>query len=152
MHLAHFFRTALMIAVLFAIIGCYSDPAGPQEHAQIVLHAWFSDQGPSLQKTAGIAIIDRIFVTVRKLEYGNDQQPLLSERFIRQPLAIVSRPEGRFAEGSVSVPLPKEVNTFEVRIDAFENIKLAFAGSQVVTIYRNNPQPVVLDITLRPVQ
>jgi len=137
---------------LAALGGCSREPVSPNSNGEIAVNVAFEDAYPGAQKIAQTTEIDRVVATVRRYEgFREDQQQTIGEIILRQPLIIVSRPAGRFAEGTISVPLKADFNCFLITIDAFENGDLAFTGSGVACHSRDEGQNSEVTIGVRPV-
>jgi len=137
--------------VLLIIGGCGRESLAPDSHGQIVLNAVFEDAYPGALKISQTAEINRVVATVRGYGFRADQHETVGDIILQQPLIIVSRPEGRFAEGTLSVPLKEEFNCFLLTIDAYDNGELAFTGSGVTCISQEEGESSELTITIRPV-
>lgn len=149
----NFFRVGVAAATLALLVigGCSRDPASPQRHGQIILRAVFVTQNQGLQKTTDLAAVNRVVVTVRRFAYEGDQQQSVGEVVLQQPLTIVTRPEGRFAEGTLSVPLKEDYSCFRITVDAYDNADLAFTGSGVTCFSKEESRASELTINLAPV-
>jgi len=138
--------------LLLAMSGCSRESLSPDSHGVIAVNVAFEDAYPGAQKISQIAVIDRVVATVRSYgAFREDQQQEVGEIILRQPLIIVSRPTGRFAEGTLSVPLKEDYSCFVITIDAFENGELTFTGSGVACIFKKEEENPEVTIGVRPV-
>lgn len=150
----NFFYLGSVAAALALVVlgGCSREPVSPDSHGEIAVNVAFDDAYPSAPKISQTAEIDRVVATVRRYEaFREDQQQTVGEIILRQPLIIVSRPAGRFAEGTISVPLKDQLNCFLITIDAFENGDLAFTGSGVACYSKDEEHHSEVTIGVRPV-
>jgi len=127
-------------------VRCGRQPAAPEQKGTLVLRVLFDHDAGSLPK--GNTAIDQVTVTVRRF---GDEQPGQAHAegpiVLQQDLAIVVRAEGRFAEGTLKVPLEdREVNCFLVVVDAKERGAIVFTGSTTVCFYagESSTQPVTV--------
>ncbi len=150
----HLYTGAVALALL-SMNGCSREPVSPDSHRQIAVNVVFEDAAPGAQKISQASAVDRVVATVRSLTFRADEQEVIGEIILRQQLIIVSRPEGRFAEGTINVPLKEDLNYFLITVDAFENGELVFTGEGIaffieevgenseVTIFMRPARPVV---------
>lgn len=150
MNFSHLGSIAAALA-LAAMGGCSREPVSPDAHGQIAVSIVFEDPYPGAQKIFQMSDINRVVATVRRYAFRDNQQQSISEIILQQPLIIVSRLEGRFAEGTLSVPLKDEVTCFLITINAFENGELAFTGSGVACFSTEEGQNTKVTIGVRPV-
>lgn len=144
------FRSGAAAAALALLIigGCNREPVSPEKQGQILLQVAFARQNAILAKAVAV---DQVFVTVRRLVSQEGQQQADGELILRQPLTIVTEPEGRYAEGTLSVPLKDEDSCFRVTVEAYDSGNLAFTGSGVTCFYEAEGRTSELTVTLTPV-
>ena len=133
----------LLIALLLvaAWIGCNSDKqlTGPAESAQVSLNIQFD---PSLAKQNASQIIREVTVSV--LEAGSNTVVIKE-----QQLEINSTPEGRFAEGELSIPVRDESQSFNIVVFAGDPDNLVFfVGTANVTLTSGETREQPVDIFL----
>ncbi len=159
--------TFLVVVILLAVslfFGCDSDRqvTNPGQTGQLALNVIFStpsgdfskgksDNGsppsegkplvPAFRKQSLLAAIDRVAVSV----VNRSQVTLVS-----RDLPIVETPEGRFAEGNLTIPINGEQETFFINVQAFDNSSVSFAGNTVVTLSAGETRETPLDIALLP--
>ena len=140
------------IAITGLVAGsCSREPVSTQGYVELILRASFAEDKSGLQKTTDPAIIDRVVVTVRGYSVSQDTAEFVGDIVVQQPLTIVVRPTGRFAEGKVAVPLKGDITCFIVTVDAFDAGILTFSGTSPVCFDNLEGRRYELPLILSPV-
>ncbi|MFQ5639011.1 MAG: Ig-like domain-containing protein [bacterium] len=139
----------IALLLLFAWIGCDSDQrlVNPSEDAKVTLNIIFPQSASKASSEAGLharSAIDQ--VTVSLVDVASRVAVIKEQR-----LRIVQTPQGRFAEGELSVPVSAGRQAFSIVVFANDSQNLRFfVGLATVSIEAGEVREEPVDISLQP--